>query len=104
MYVILDNTLGTMGDLLEWVGNENSSATFTFDEYDVEYKTSRQYLDFQVTNELNATCTYPRMWGADGYPLNNASVTEAMAQPCKNSEFDQASQNGHLKKRRKTDM
>ncbi|KAF1995683.1 glycosyltransferase family 5 protein [Amniculicola lignicola CBS 123094] len=73
MYVILDNTLGTMGDLLEWVGNENSSAPFKFDEYDVEYKTGRQYLDFQVSNEPNATCTYPRMWGADGYPLNNAS-------------------------------
>ena len=40
MYVIFDNTLGTMGDLLQWVGSENVSAPFEWDEYDVRYKVS----------------------------------------------------------------
>ncbi|KAF2266529.1 hypothetical protein CC78DRAFT_615044 [Lojkania enalia] len=88
MYVILDNTLGTMGDLLQWVGSENVTAPFKWDEYDVRYKTSRQYLDFHVSNELNATCSYPRMWGQDGFPLTNQSVLSAMDRPCKDSEFD----------------
>ncbi|KAF2120385.1 alpha-1,3-glucan synthase [Lophiotrema nucula] len=89
MYVILDNTLGTMGDLLQWVGSENVSAPFKWSEYDVRYKSSRQYHDFQIGNNENATCTYPSMWGEDGYPLSNASVLAAMDQPCKDSEFDQ---------------
>lgn len=91
MYVILDNTLGTMGDLLQWVGSENVSARFQWDEYDVRYKTSRQYHDFHFSNELNATCHYPRMWGEDGFPLKNESVLAAMERPCKDSEFDQVS-------------
>ncbi|CAI6336658.1 unnamed protein product [Periconia digitata] len=89
MYVILDNTLGTMGDLLQWVGSENTSAPFKWDEYDVRYKSSRQYLDFSIGNDRNTTCTYPRMWGADGYPFANQSVLEKMEFPCKDSQFDQ---------------
>lgn len=88
MYAILDNTLGTMGDLLQWVGSENASAPFKWDEYDVRYKSSRQYLDFQISNEETTTCKYPRMWGADGYPLSNQSILAAMDRPCKDSEFD----------------
>ncbi|KAF1954873.1 hypothetical protein CC80DRAFT_526600 [Byssothecium circinans] len=89
MYVVLDNTLGTMGDLLQWVGNENTSAPFKWDEYDVRYKSSRQYHDFAIGNDETAACTYPRMWGADGYPLRNQTVLDAMKRPCKDSEFDQ---------------
>lgn len=91
MYVVLDNTLGTMGDLLQWVGKENETAPFKWDEYDVRYKSSRQYHDFSISNDRNATCTYPRMWGVDGYPFHNQSVLEKMQFPCKDSEFDQAS-------------
>ncbi|KAF2864946.1 hypothetical protein BDV95DRAFT_613098 [Massariosphaeria phaeospora] len=89
MYVVLDNTLGTMGDLLQWVGSENVSAPFKWHEYDVRYKSSRQYHDFAINNERTATCTYPRMWGEDGFPLSNTSVLEAMDRDCKDSEFDQ---------------
>ncbi|KAF2795737.1 glycosyltransferase family 5 protein [Melanomma pulvis-pyrius CBS 109.77] len=89
MYVILDNTLGTMGDLLQWIGSENLSATFKFDEYDVRYKSSRQYLDFTIGNDDTAACKYPRMWGEDGYPINNETVLSAMEKQCKDSEFDQ---------------
>ncbi|KAL5385554.1 hypothetical protein DPSP01_004669 [Paraphaeosphaeria sporulosa] len=89
MYVIMDNTLGTMGDLLQWVGNENVTAPFKWDEYDVRYKSTRQYHDFAIGNNVNTTCNYPRMWGEDGYPLNNQTVLDAIGRPCKDSEFDQ---------------
>lgn len=91
MYVILDNTLGTMGDLLQWVGHENESAPFSWNEYDVRYKSSRHYHDFSIGNNANASCNYPRMWGSDGFPLGNQSVLSAMRRPCKDSEFDQVS-------------
>ncbi|KAF2194680.1 glycosyltransferase family 5 protein [Zopfia rhizophila CBS 207.26] len=89
MYVILDNTLGTMGDLLQWVGYENESAPFTWNEYDVRYKTSREYHDFQIGNTQNVSCIYPRMWGENGFPLSNQSVLDAMDEGCRDSEFDQ---------------
>jgi alpha-1,3-glucan synthase len=89
MYVIIDNTLGTMGDLLQWVGNENVTAPFKWKEYDVRYKSDRHYHDFQVSNNITTTCHYPRMWGEDGFPLKNQSVLAAMELPCKDSEFDQ---------------
>ncbi|KAF2715738.1 glycosyltransferase family 5 protein [Pleomassaria siparia CBS 279.74] len=89
MYVILDNTLGTMGDLLQWVGSENVSAPFKYDEYDVSWKSTRQYLDFAVGDGETTTCTYPRFWGQDGYPLNNDTVSAAIKLPCKDSQFDQ---------------
>jgi alpha-1,3-glucan synthase len=89
MYVILDNTLGTMGDLLQWVGSENVSAPFKWEEYDVRYKSSRQYLDFSISNDETTTCNYPRMWGANGFPLTDQTVLDAMKGPCRDSEFDQ---------------
>lgn len=91
MYVLLDNTLGTMGDLLQWVGSENVSAPFKWSEYDVRYKTSRRYHDFQIDNNLNTSCQYPRMWGEDGFPLSNSSVLDKFELPCRDSEFDQVS-------------
>ncbi|KAF1980071.1 hypothetical protein BU23DRAFT_585904 [Bimuria novae-zelandiae CBS 107.79] len=89
MYAIMENTLGTMGDLLQWVGKENETAPFKWSEYDVRYKSSRHYHDFSIGNNLTATCNYPRMWSEDGYPLTNSSVLSAMDRPCKDSEFDQ---------------
>ena len=94
MYVVLDNTLGTMGDLIQWVGYENASAPFNWDEYDVRYKSSRQYHDFAIGNNEVPNCPYPRMWGEDGYRLRNQTVLEALKRPCKDSDFDQVSQNG----------
>lgn len=90
MYAVMDNTLGTLGDLLQWVGKENETAPFRWGEYDVRYKSSRQYHDFTVGNELNATCNYPRMWGEDGYPLANQGIQSIMEQQlCRDSQFDQ---------------
>ena len=86
MYVILDNTMATMGNLLAFVGYENATTPFTFDEYDVIYKTDRVYHDFQFGSAVNESCEYPRIWGEDGFPLSHA-ITEEM-NGCKISEFD----------------
>lgn len=91
MYIILDNTFGTMGNLLQWSGSENVSAPFKWGEYDAHYESTRQYHDFQYNNSVNETCNYPRMWGNDGFPLSDASILAAMDRPCRDSEFDQVS-------------
>lgn len=91
MYVILDNTLGTMGDLLQWVGKENVTAPFTWDEYDVRYKSGRRYHDFEPRNNVTTECNYPRMWSAEGNPLTDQAVLDEMNGPCKDSDFDQVS-------------
>lgn len=91
MYVILDNTLGTMGDLLQWVGKENVTAPFKWDEYDVRYKSGRVYHDFEPNNNITTQCNYPRMWSDDGNPLTDQAVLQEMKGPCKDSDFDQVS-------------
>jgi alpha-1,3-glucan synthase len=87
MYLILDNTIGTMGDLLAMKGYENQTVPFDWDEYDALWKSDRQYLDFKLDDTVNDTCQYPRIWGDDGFLLNS-SIT-AGETGCRQSEFDQ---------------
>ncbi|KUI66955.1 Cell wall alpha-1,3-glucan synthase mok13 [Cytospora mali] len=82
MYVLLDNTMATMGDLIGFKGSLNSTAAFTWDEYDYEWKSDRTYVDFTPGNSV-VDCTYPRMWTDDGWPL---TVNQTA---CRDSEFDQ---------------
>ncbi|KAJ4049008.1 hypothetical protein NW756_006221 [Fusarium oxysporum] len=87
MYVILDHTFSTMGDLLAFKGFENNTATFSTKEHDVLYKTGRQYLDFAPSNDYNQTCDYPRFYLDTGYPVGT-NVTDQLV-GCFNSDFDQ---------------
>lgn len=88
MYVILDNTMATMGDLVSFKGYENTSTPFLLDEHVAEWRNpGRRYLDFDIGNEYNATCEYPRFWLETGY-LVGEDVTSGM-KGCYNSEFDQ---------------
>ena len=91
MYVILDNTMATMGDLFAFEEYENETAPFNWNEYNVEYKTSRQYLDFQYSNGHNNSCQYPRMWNQTGWPMENPGILDHLNSGCKDSEFDQVS-------------
>ncbi|KAH8908249.1 hypothetical protein BR93DRAFT_895934 [Coniochaeta sp. PMI_546] len=86
MYVILDHTFSTMGDLLAFKGFENVTAPFDVKEHDVAYKTNRQYLDFQISNNYLPKCDYPRFWDETGLPVNS-SVTDLL-QGCYDSDFD----------------
>lgn len=57
------------------------------DEYQVLYKTSRQYYDFEFGNSYNETCDYPRFWNETGFPVESY-VTDSL-QGCYDSDFDQ---------------
>ncbi|KAL4965240.1 alpha-1,3-glucan synthase Ags3 [Aspergillus stella-maris] len=87
MYVVVDNTVATLSNLIGFKGHLNSSADFTPQEYEVQWVTDRQYADFQFGNEYNESCSYPNFWGEDGYPLTDSGVEELKG--CYNSDFDQ---------------
>ncbi|KAI2910628.1 CAZyme family GH13 [Aspergillus niger] len=87
MYVIFDNTIATMGDLIGFDGYLNTTTPFSVKEHQTVWKTDRRYVDFDIGNDYNETCDYPRFWFEDGYPVQ-ASVTEELV-GCYNSDFDQ---------------
>ncbi|KAK7739053.1 Cell wall alpha-1,3-glucan synthase ags1 [Cytospora paraplurivora] len=87
MYIVLDNTMATLGDLIGFKGHLNTTAEFTPKEYKVLYKSERQYHDFQFGNDYNDTCDYPRFWDETGLPINKSSREQFKG--CYNSDFDQ---------------
>lgn len=90
MYVILDNTMSTMGDLLGFEGFLNETAPFTPAEHKVEYKTSREYADFKFGNNYKPQCTYPRFWNGSGQRvLKDSGEGFDQLNGCYDSEFDQ---------------
>ncbi|KAI9741677.1 MAG: Cell wall alpha-1,3-glucan synthase ags1 [Cirrosporium novae-zelandiae] len=87
MYVILDNTLGTMGDLIGFQGYMNASTPFTLIEHKVQWKSSRHYHDFEFGNTYEEKCNYPRFWNDTGYPVSTTVTNEMVG--CYDSDFDQ---------------
>lgn len=87
MYVMLDNTFATMGDLIGFQGYLNSSTPFAAKEHDVIWKSDRRYHDFIQDDTYLDECSYPRFWGDDGNPVTN---TSHLLVGCRDSEFDQA--------------
>ena len=87
MYIILDNTMGTMGDLVGFEGYLNESAPFNWHEYDYVWKTDRRYHDFQPGSAENLSCQYPPMYEETGL-LIGTDVSSKM-DGCRESEFDQ---------------
>ncbi|KAL2830814.1 hypothetical protein BDW59DRAFT_158254 [Aspergillus cavernicola] len=87
MYVMVDNTLSTLSNLVGFKGHLNDSADFRAQEYEVQWVSERQYADFHFSNEYNETCDYPRFWDEQGYPLTTGGVAELKG--CYNSDFDQ---------------
>ncbi|GKZ26283.1 hypothetical protein AbraIFM66951_003610 [Aspergillus brasiliensis] len=87
LYVLFDNTFGTMGDLIGFQGYLNRSAPINPYEYDYVWKYDRQYWDFKPGNEVESECPweYPRFWDDDGTGL----TTTTLGASCRNSEFDQ---------------
>ena len=86
MYVILDNTFATMGDLIGFEGYLNTSTPFNPDEHNVIWKSDRRYHDFTQSDVELDQCTYPRFWADDGRLVTNE--THYLAN-CRDSEFDQ---------------
>ncbi|KAK7745826.1 Cell wall alpha-1,3-glucan synthase ags1 [Cytospora paraplurivora] len=89
MYVVLDNTVATMGDLIGFHGYLNVSAPFVPEhEHTALWKTSRQYHDFNFGTEFNDTCeNFPRFYFENGSEAGNA-VYDTFG-GCYNGDFDQ---------------
>ncbi|WVN90024.1 uncharacterized protein L203_105256 [Cryptococcus depauperatus CBS 7841] len=90
MYIILDFTVGTMGDLIGFKGYLNVSTPFTLDEHYAEWKLPdyapwgfQKYPDFDFHNEYNDSCVYPTFWLDDGTIYNPGKTG------CYASDFDQ---------------
>ncbi|KAK9563021.1 Cell wall alpha-1,3-glucan synthase ags1 [Aspergillus fumigatus] len=87
MYVIFDNTIATMGDLIGFEGYLNTTTPFSVKEHKALWKTDRRYVDFDIGNDYNSTCDYPRFWYEDGLPLPSEQADQLVG--CYNSDFDQ---------------
>ncbi|EEH18163.2 hypothetical protein PABG_00726 [Paracoccidioides brasiliensis Pb03] len=87
MYVLMDNTVATLGDLIGFVGFLNETTPFTVTEHQVIWKSSRRYVDFEIGNTYNETCDYPRFWWEDGFPVGTDVTSQLNG--CYNSDFDQ---------------
>ncbi|BFZ64122.1 hypothetical protein YB2330_005261 [Saitoella coloradoensis] len=89
MYVILENTMSTMGDLMGFSGYLNESTPLSYTEHDAIYKTSRRYHDFDIDNDYLDDCdvAFPRSWYEDG-TATGTNVTSLFA-GCRKSDFDQ---------------
>lgn len=88
MYLILDITMSTMGNLLGYGGKYlNTTVDFSFDEYDAVWKDpQRRYHDFDFGNTQDPDCQLPRIWEQDGY-LEPKNITDQF-HGCRDSEFD----------------
>lgn len=84
---LLHVSLFSLGDLIGFEGYLNTSAPFSINEHKVEWKTSRQYLDFDFSNTYNESCDYPTFWYENG-KLVESNVTDEL-KGCYDSDFDQ---------------
>lgn len=87
MYVVLDSTFATLGDLLGFDGYLNETTPFSLDEHKVLWKSEKRYWDFDFDNTYNDTCEYPRFWLETGYPVGK-DVTDKM-KGCYAGDYDQ---------------
>ncbi|KAH8653740.1 alpha-1,3-glucan synthase [Xylariales sp. PMI_506] len=86
MFVLFDNTLATMGDLIGFQGHLNESTPFNWNEYNYVWKTERRYFDFLPGDAVNESCEYPRFWTDDGWPMTSVIGNET---GCRISDFSQ---------------
>ncbi|KAI9604229.1 hypothetical protein H4Q26_003843 [Puccinia striiformis f. sp. tritici PST-130] len=92
MYVMLDMTTTTMGDL---IGNSkflNASTPFSLDGYEVEWKNPphapwdlQRYADFNFTN-TRSTCHLPNFYDNDGSQI---TTVDSKLDGCYAGDFDQ---------------
>jgi alpha-1,3-glucan synthase len=79
-----------MGDLIGFEGFLNKTAPFRPEEHKVQWKSSRQYMDFSFGNKYKDSCEYPKFWNESGLPVlkdSNENFTKLVG--CYDSEFDQ---------------
>jgi len=86
MYIIFDDTMATMGDLMGFKGYLNQSTPFDNEEHDVIWKSETRYHDYSQSDEKLEKCEYPRFWDDHGHQVTNLSDFFV---GCRDSEFDQ---------------
>ena len=86
MYVLMDNTFATMGDLMGFKGFLNASTPFDPKEHDVIWKSDRRYHDFQQSDAVQEQCDYPTFFDDHGEVVTN---TTGYFTSCRDSDFDQ---------------
>jgi len=69
MYVVLDNTMATLGDLIGFEGYLNVSTPLSYTEHNALWKSSRRYHDFHINNTELDKCEYPRFWNDCKWPF-----------------------------------
>ncbi|KAK3385701.1 hypothetical protein B0H63DRAFT_501483 [Podospora didyma] len=87
MYIVLENTISTMGDLIGFEGYLNTTTPFSFTEHKAIWKSSRRYWDFPIGDDTVSDCQYPRFWDERGEKVGS-NVTSLMTS-CLSSDFDQ---------------
>ncbi|GKT65805.1 alpha-1,3-glucan synthase [Colletotrichum tofieldiae] len=88
MYVVFDNTMATLGDLIGYKDYLNTSAPFEPHEMEVIYKTDRQYLDWTFPTKYNETCEhFPRLYLEEGKEVPQEIYD--MFGGCYDGDFDQ---------------
>ncbi|KAL8283489.1 hypothetical protein RQP46_005592 [Phenoliferia psychrophenolica] len=96
MYIIVDFTVGTMGDFVGFKGYLNTSTPFTLNEHDAVWKPATygpitQYPDFAWSNVKNSSCVLPDFYNQDGTKVTTCEgETECPTTHtgCYDSEFD----------------
>ncbi|KAK7744210.1 hypothetical protein SLS53_003731 [Cytospora paraplurivora] len=79
--------MATLGDLIGFKGYLNTSTPFSVKEHKVQWKSSRQYHDFDFGNTYNETCDYPTFWYENGELVSFNSSDTLVG--CYDSDFDQ---------------
>ncbi|TQN65173.1 Cell wall alpha-1,3-glucan synthase ags1 [Colletotrichum shisoi] len=88
MYVVFDNTMATLGDLIGFKDYLNTSAPFEPKEMEVVYKTDRHYLDWTFPTKYNETCEhFPRLYLEEGREVPQEVYD--MFGGCYDGDFDQ---------------
>lgn len=89
MYVIVDNTMATMGDVIGFENYSNGSTPFWFKEHKAQWKSTDRYWDWSFGNDHYDDCPwdYPKFWDQGGHIIED-NYTAAMT-GCMDSEFNQ---------------
>ncbi|EPX71067.1 alpha-1,3-glucan synthase Mok13 [Schizosaccharomyces octosporus yFS286] len=83
LYLILDLTVATLGDLVGFKKYLNTTTPFSLFEHEAVWKDAQYYPDWDFSNEYDPDCELPRFWGEDGAPV----VIDYVG--CYDSDFNQ---------------
>ncbi|GAB7350371.1 hypothetical protein MBLNU459_g0998t1 [Dothideomycetes sp. NU459] len=89
MYIIVDNTMATMSDVIGFEGYLNASTPWDFHEHNALWKSSTRYADWSFDNTWYDECPYeyPRFWDQGGHRIDDNYTQDMVG--CRDSEFNQ---------------